>query len=943
MYPRRKRVGTVALFIVVALSVVSMGGAEVAVAQTNYNVDATQDGTQLEITVSGDAFDDPENATIDIWFDETRIYTEVNSSQKSPDAISFEVDLKDQSFTDGSNVDVTVTQSGENETEIGTVNGLDLRYIAFDGSTARFDDKNQLAVPVTEAIGISNKSEPYIFTAEETDKTLDGTYSDTDEGGKVVFERSDAFAALVQSGDTWELAAADDGPTVAESTVIRVDDITQPPETLINGSELLISHPLIVSGTDYVVTVEGRVGEETPKTTVRVSGSDNTLLAELPENVASHPSVVKRVTVADEQRELGSDTLEEKDTSRTATIEDKSKITVERLDDVTSKDENVDVYLSFDDPSRDHRFVQDVSTEGNMLVFQERKYEITGSERDLLILTDSEVVTATVGEDNELAVGSETTDEVGLFSGPSMPFSQMEQVPGFIILLIILGMILMIGVVVVFKSHSSSSDMGPQSRDVDVQLIDKQTGGQIDETRSVVFDPIEGSEHSSNQEYQISGSGQVQIKNKQYIVSVKGTNVKTQIGNSRDSVELPIPPQRREIHVYRKGDNSLSVSDAEIQCHTPDSSSSGFNTRTGLDGRATIKLPPSVDPKDCTIEINHERYQPRETELQSSIGVEPRTGRVTVKTEIDGEPIGNVDISLQPANESAQINNSETSKEKRTDETGRVDIDVIIGEYTVSALFASDIIIGSEDHTIDVKPGRQQTVTIDGTFNFDLKPYRNQINELHREVSNLTPSNRDGAIPYYYASVLSKALNLLEEFLDNGVLFYEHGVDPDELTSAVIKAVEDAIEYTHDAMTTKQNVDLFSACSALRDERVRWEGNATTLGNANDQSGRQVKNRPRMLNELVSVVASNRANHRGLTADRLEETDDLLSRRREKVSTILPVREQYNQIREHLSSNPGTSRVEKRTQFVLAIWMLDAVQRVFDHPELVSRLEETVF
>jgi hypothetical protein len=192
-------------------------------------------------------------------------------------------------------------------------------------------------------------------------------------------------------------------------------------------------------------------------------------------------------------------------------------------------------------------------------------------------------------------------------------------------------------------------------------------------------------------------------------------------------------------------------------------------------------------------------------------------------------------------------------------------------------------------------------------------------------------------------------------------------------------------------MTTKQNVDLLGACSALRNERIRWEGDPSVLeagdggddgaGDGSDarrsrsnrrtgggsdrrsgggsdrrsgggsdrrsgsrsRAGRGDDQRLEMLEELIAVVAAERADHRGRTADRLEETEAFLSKRRGEVATVSPVREQYDRIKDHLSGNPGATRTEKRVQFVVATWMLDAVRRVFDHPALVDRLEETVF
>jgi hypothetical protein len=248
-----------------------------------------------------------------------------------------------------------------------------------------------------------------------------------------------------------------------------------------------------------------------------------------------------------------------------------------------------------------------------------------------------------------------------------------------------------------------------------------------------------------------------------------------------------------------------------------------------------------------------------------------------------------------------------------------------VGEYVARLDFPSDATVETEPASMSVTAGDSTTATVSASFAFTIGDrQRERIDQLHRDISDLTPSNRDGAIPYYSGSVLSAVLMTVDEFPDSGVAFVRHGVDPDAITDATIDAVAAAVDYTQDAMTNRKNSDLFSACRGLRDARTKWDGDVT-------------------VEQLLSMVADEKANHRGELIDRLEDVEALLSTKQNEVTTVTPARDQYQAVRDHATELRGLSSVEQRVHFFVGLQMLDAVESLFDHPELVDRLEETVF
>ncbi|SDY79238.1 hypothetical protein [Halopenitus persicus] len=982
------------------------------------NLSFALDGTTLEVSVSADAFEGNDTSVTVTVADAE--YENVEGEEENG-TYTYDVDLTDRSFGDLSDATVTVERGADGE-PLGDGEG-DLRYVALTSDGAQFDDQHRLVVPIEESVGLEGDL-PFSLEAGDQSADVNATLIESeggDEPDRLRFDRSSDFETLIGTGEDVEIGAADaaDAPRVGSPVTVSPSGIAGDPRVSLASGEITVLHPLIVSGNEYVVTIEGTIGDRSPTTTRRLTAETGGEVRFSAENlVLGAPGSNATVTIEGDGGTIGSDTVSVDDRVLDASVDaNTSTVTVDGLGDALgvsgtdggsnesarngsdASSQAVDVYVSWEhNGSREFVLVEDVPTdvENGKLAFPEAGYELTGSGHDLLIVTEENATAAaSIGGSVSADTGVEpVTGVVG--GGVGLIGTATSFFLGSTLGQIIIGflVVVVIGGIGVFKLTGSSDSNGSGGRGragsagggnsmmrVSVDLVDAN-GDPVDTTRTVVFEPSGRMANAMNpQKKQIAGSGEVQIPAQQYYVSVDGSDTGTTLPRGQESIRIQVPPQQGTITVHSARDEDQRIVDAEIRCRTPEdvitTDVNGDELRTDRDGTTTLELPPSVDADSVTLEVEHDRYESAETGLQRSIGLEPKTGTLTVETSIDGRAAGNVPVSVRPTGEFPRANDGGT--ETRSDEDGEVTIDdLVIGEYRVTASFTSDAIVDVDEKSVEVVPDEPRRVSIDGSFDFDLAPYRSRIDELNEEIADLTRSNRDGAIQYYYGSVLTATLDLLSEFPDQGLLFVEHGVDPDEVTEAVLSAVADAIEYTRDAMTTKQNVDLFGACSSLRNERIRWEGDPSVLedgdrgagdgsedrrGRADRRSGRGSgrrsergsdrrpsgragrgdDQRTEMLEELIAVVAAERADHRGRTADRLEETEAFLSERRGEVSTVSPVREQYDRIKDHLSSNPGETRTEKRVQFVVATWMLDAVRRVFDHPALVDRLEETVF
>jgi hypothetical protein len=162
------------------------------------------------------------------------------------------------------------------------------------------------------------------------------------------------------------------------------------------------------------------------------------------------------------------------------------------------------------------------------------------------------------------------------------------------------------------------------------------------------------------------------------------------------------------------------------------------------------------------------------------------------------------------------------------------------------------------------------------------------------------------------------------EVQNSGYPLLVAGVSPDEVVDAVLDAGEVAAETISDVMTSKRNVDLFSACSDLQSVSATWQGQLS-------------------VSRVTELATQDIGQQRGEILDQLETVDERISASVSDMAEVSPAREMWEAVRTMVRDNTGATQVESAALIAVAEALLDAIEGLFDDDDLRKRMERTVY
>lgn len=354
--------------------------------------------------------------------------------------------------------------------------------------------------------------------------------------------------------------------------------------------------------------------------------------------------------------------------------------------------------------------------------------------------------------------------------------------------------------------------------------------------------------------------------------------------------------------------------------------------RTGTSGSETgvVAFEPPADADAVTITASHDRYHETVEEyqltsdgVQDTIELEQQSGTAKLLSQIDGIPAGDMPIILQP-NDQYLEHLYGASTTVTTGADGTANADVLIGQYRAEIDLSNHPtdLFEMDTETFTITEARETEVTLDATFTWDLsQSQRDRIREIRDDIAGLTAkSGIDTAIPNYYASVVETVLDAVEAFPENGHHFAEIEAHPDEIVTATLDGAEEMADMISDAMSTKRNRDLFSACSDMDAVDVRWDGTFD-------------------FNTLVGRLNEDSTDLRRTFAQRADSVSDRIDAERGDLSEIAPARDMLDNV----NIPDAGEQADRIVRTHIALLALDSVDELFDHPELTERLSRTVF
>ncbi|MFC6955188.1 hypothetical protein [Halorubellus litoreus] len=415
--------------------------------------------------------------------------------------------------------------------------------------------------------------------------------------------------------------------------------------------------------------------------------------------------------------------------------------------------------------------------------------------------------------------------------------------------------------------------------------------------------------------------------------SVAGQQYETRVdigsGHSRGK-EARIVCQRPQIAVrLSDGADGEALPDATV--HVEPDDGDPVEETTNRSGKAAVVLPFTATA--ATLSVSHPKYvgATRDVSLDDQkqafdVGLERKTGSLSVTAEVDGVATGNLPVAIAPA-DGDDFRARERRQTLETDRNGTATVDVLVGDYVVDLDLpaAASSEFRTDTTTARIDRGGNARVSVRASFEWTLPPaVRTRLSDVREDVAALSDrAGRDVAFPRYYGSVVETLLDVVESLPEQGHRFVDVDTHPEAVADALLDVAEEAVTRVNTAMTTKRNVDVFAACADLPDAAVEFRGDAASFD--------------------AFLEHASDANDGNLTR-RIEETKSRIDRERDTLTEVEPVTEVWELSRELFQeARRESDDVERAAKTLLVAALLDAVEEAFEHDQLRERMQQTVF
>ena len=388
-------------------------------------------------------------------------------------------------------------------------------------------------------------------------------------------------------------------------------------------------------------------------------------------------------------------------------------------------------------------------------------------------------------------------------------------------------------------------------------------------------------------------------------------------------VDIAIPPTRFVVTVVDPENNPIR--NAEVTFST-DGRTETFHTDQR--GKYTSDRV-SVMIESVEVTASHGLYRPetrhvdlRRQDGECTLKLTPRSGTITARAVINGQPVQDVSI------EATRRNEPKRSRTGTTNSRGQVRFDtLLIGEYDISASVPGAgraFSVSTPPATVSQDQTTDTTVDISFTYQHSNEVQR-RIRDLQHRLDDLGSSaRRDDAIQGYYASVLRSVVDEIEAIPAAGYEFLTHEQDPEQVAIALLDATDRMVDTAERVLSSKRNVDLFSACSGLPAVAVSWDGDAD-------------------LSTVLDRCAEDIGTQRAQIGDRVESVDQLITQELRDLAEVSPAREMLEAIRQEAGDQSGMDQLTVTAQLFVIELLLDAVESLFERPALRERMNQTVY
>lgn len=871
--------------------------------------------------------------------------------------------LKDEYIRENSLINATVRI--ENSELSDTVH----LHTIEEASINSWIEDNRLYVPV-DTVGVANPDEVDLLLASENNEDLEADFVDS---YTVAIDLND-FRDATDSSRSGTGAPASNNFETDGVPVGSTDPIV--PQIRFYHGQMVFWHPTIESETEYTITVHDIGGDNEELSTDEVSLDSGVAPVPNADRIAGAENVTLSVRRAGsdaplfDHRNINTDSEPE---TFNATLIDDQAIQGER------SIEPLDVSSIIVEPELNYITEANTEVDGNELTLSGMSLE---SENTIRMATDAGIVnvelsqSATTGSLNSIpiipviiGVSGIALFVIGIFIGSKRPveldiieksfilvfigfilsvliISQVRpaSVPGdflrhylpMSVLLVLPVLGYFTGSTLFYREQDQYQQSGTQTHTHTVQQqVSITDGAQPIKQRAKITAQKTGDANSASRTSVITGgSGSISLPTGKWTISAKIENEQISSESVQTSVHQDDRGSSTEL-VVNLPEISITVQDSTRDFCVPDAEiqleSDQKKTRKRSDENGRVVFDSKLGQKAVRVSVNHEKYEKTTNEYQVSdnglsetVTLKPQTGQLRVVSKIDGVKTEDIGINILPEEPILKRIYGEQKSIKKAGQEGEyAEGDILIGQYRVGLELSDrlETLFKTTEKRVTVSE-HGETVVAEASFDWHLsESHHDRIRRLREEIQGVTAkSGIDTAIQRYYASVINQVLDEIEQFPEQGHYFVRVDSHPDEITDATLEAVANAVETISEAMSTKRNLDLFTACSDMVDANTQWQGTFDMETFANRlQAG---------------PVAARRT-----FAEQVDDVSARIDSERGSLSEIAPAQEML----ERIEINDSGKRINNIASIHLAILLLSAVEELFEHRELRERLSRTVF
>jgi|GEM_PF-2424786 len=467
-----------------------------------------------------------------------------------------------------------------------------------------------------------------------------------------------------------------------------------------------------------------------------------------------------------------------------------------------------------------------------------------------------------------------------------------------------------------------------------IQLRDA-TGTPIEREVDVTIKP-QSSSASNSQLISVSGGSETISMRQGHVQATAVVNgqqkqEKASVDDTESRITLRFDGQQLAVKtIDQSGSQDPSpIAGAKITAEVTDNSQKqSYRGQTDQRGQWRQQVPLSVSEVDIT--ADHDQYEKTtqtvavgEGQAQLDIQMRQLIGEIHATITIGDEPVSTVPIiAIREETGNKAVLDPDTNGSVVFKNTP-------VGSYTVKPdLSEYDDAFTESKREIRVIDGETEQIELPISFDYRLpSELSNRRRQLERRVDEIgSIERRDSAIPLYYASVLAKALRAVERIPSSGyeLLMAGGNARPDAVAESLLDAIETSADTVESVMTSKRNVDLFSACSNMAEVSVTWRGSVD-------------------ISRITSLAREDIGQQRSVVNEQIGEVDEAVSSAVGDVAEVAPAREMVESVTTMVRDQNTTDQVESAAFVAVAEALLNAVEELFEHDPLRERMERTVY